>query len=241
METAAPFLFSGMVESDDPRTGISTGERLRSAWPEVYNAVVALLGQGAGVREIKRRLGVHHRTIRAVAIHEGQTIDTMRKELGSHALSVAAIALESLEEKIMADKVKPGELSFAITTLIDKGQVLTGGVTGRVERIERTQVEREITDILAEVETIEDTGFCGGNVLPIGAGSGPADRPGAGCATGDGDSESTALSPYSSVWLDNATGTATALGAGELEDASSDQGAGGVSILQGGAENHTDK
>ncbi|MEI6035244.1 MAG: hypothetical protein WCS65_13320, partial [Verrucomicrobiae bacterium] len=169
---ARPFLFLEMDEQEDSRTGASTGERLHDQHPDVYQRVVAMLGQGAAVREIKRQLGVHHRTIRAVAIREGQTIDTMRRELGARSLGVAGLALEALEDRIIGGSVKPAELSMAIGILVDKGQLLTGGATGRVEKIERHQVEREIDAMLVEVETIEaeiitDTGLSGQNLLPI--------------------------------------------------------------------------
>ena len=88
-------------------TGVSTGERLLSQRPDLYRITVQLLGQGTGIREIKRLTGLHHRTIEAVQLREGATIDTHRKELGARALKVAALGVELLEEKIAA-----GDLSL---------------------------------------------------------------------------------------------------------------------------------
>jgi hypothetical protein len=136
-------------------TGVSTGERLLSQRPDLYRITVQLLGQGTGIREIKRLTGLHHRTIEAVQLREGATIDTHRKELGARALKVAALGVELLEEKIAAGDIKAGELSMAVGILIDKGQVLTGGVTARVEKIEQSQVAAGLERILDELPVID--------------------------------------------------------------------------------------
>jgi hypothetical protein len=142
-------------------TGASTGERLLSHRPDLYRITVQLLGQGTGIREIKRLTGLHHRTIEAVMTREGSTIDTHRKELGARALKVAAMGVERLEEIIADGAIKPGELSMTVGILIDKGQVLTGGVTARVEKVEQSQVaaglERMLDDLpVIDAELVED-------------------------------------------------------------------------------------
>lgn len=136
-------------------TGASTGDRLISQRPDLYRITVQLLGQGTGIREIKRLTGLHHRTIEAVMIREGTTIDTHRKELGARALKVAALGVERLEEIIADGNIKPGELSMAVGILIDKGQVLTGGVTARVEKIEQSQVAAGLERMLDELPVID--------------------------------------------------------------------------------------
>jgi len=158
-------------------TGASTGERLLNQRPDLYRITVQLLGQGTGIREIKRLTGLHHRTIEAVMIREGSTIDTHRKELGARALKVAAMGVERLEEIIADGAIKPGELSMAVGILIDKGQVLTGGVTARVEKVEQSQVaaglERMLDDLpVIDAELVEDgpeINLGGENVSPIAA------------------------------------------------------------------------
>ena len=179
--SAAPFLF---LEKDISAenvgaphfTGVSTGERLIRDRPDVYQAIVYLLGQGTGIREIKRITGVHHRTIEAVMVREGQTIDTARKELGARALRVAAMGVERLEEIIADGNIKPGELSMAVGILTDKAQLLTGGVTSRVEKVEQSQVaaglERMLDDlpvIDGEWEDTSETNLGGENQQPIAA------------------------------------------------------------------------
>lgn len=250
---AAPFLFSDLQESQNDPTApgtVFTGERLATQRPEIYREVVTYLGQGMGIREICRRLRVHHRTVQAVSIREGQTIDTMRRELGARALGLAGLAMERLEEQITGGTIKPGELAMTVGILVDKGQVLTGGVTGRVERIERHHVEKELEAFLAEVETVEITGLSSEELSAIEPpAAGPAGLLGAGSeatdlgtATGSTDSESTALPVDSRVEPDSATASATS-GAGPEAGIDADQatrGAGGSRIRRGGGEIPTD-
>jgi len=165
-DSSAPFLFldkdMAVEKVGAPAfTGVSTGERLFRDRPDVYQSIVYLLSQGTGIREIKRITGVHHRTIEAVMVREGQTIDTARKELGARALRVAAMGVERLEEIIADGNIKPGELSMAVGILTDKAQLLTGGVTSRVEKIESAQVAAGLEAMLealpvADAELIDD-------------------------------------------------------------------------------------
>jgi hypothetical protein len=159
--------------------GLSTGEGLFKRDPRLYQLTVKLLGQDAPIREIMRITGLHNRTIQAVREREGETIDTLRKSLGARALRTATLAIESLEEKILEGFVKPGELAMAAGILIDKGQVLTGGVTARMETLAGEKVEDRLKDLLASIpvadaETVKDcgTGIGGGNCSPIDSGSG---------------------------------------------------------------------
>ena len=163
-EPPAPFLFSaeamGPESVGQPHfTGASTGERLLRDRPDVYRSCVYLLSQATPVREIKRTLGLHHRTIEAVMIREGQTIDTARRELGARSLRIAGLLAEAIEEKIqIGEPMKVGEAAMAFGILVDKGQVLTGGITARVEKIEAHQVEAELHGILQALPNADDEG-----------------------------------------------------------------------------------
>ena len=175
---AAPFLF--LVEDlsaenigQPYQTGISTGERLKAQRPDIFNACVSLLKLGAGVREIKRITGLHHRTIEAVKLDQGSSIDTARKELGARALMVAGLGLERLEEVISDGSIKPGELAMTVGILIDKGQILTGGVTARVESVQKHAVAEGLDALIdalpmaTATEIVSGTGLKGENVAPI--------------------------------------------------------------------------
>ena len=178
-DPAAPFLFlvdelSAENVGHPYQTGISTGERLQAQRPDIFHACVSLLKLGAGVREIKRITGLHHRTIEAVKLDQGSSIDTARKELGARALMVAGLGLERLEEVIADGSIKPGELAMTVGILIDKGQILTGGVTARVETVQKHQVAEGLAAMVDALpmadatEIVSGTGLSGGNASPIG-------------------------------------------------------------------------
>ena len=152
-----PFLFSpeamGPESVGQPHfTGASTGDRLLRDRPDVYRSCVYLLSQATPVREIKRTLGLHHRTIEAVMIREGQTIDTARRELGARSLRIAGMLAEAMEEKISnGEPMKIGEAAMAFGILAQNGQLLTGGITARVELIEAHQVAAELYGMLSDL------------------------------------------------------------------------------------------
>ena len=251
-DQSAPFLFLEMKDEDNDPTApgtVFTGERLLANHPETYRQIVHMLGQGVGIREIKRRLGVHHRTIQAVSIREGTTIDTLRRELGARALGVAGLALEALEDRIVSGGVKPGELAMAIGILVDKGQILTGGVTGRVEKIERHQVEKDIDAMLCEVEDVSDSDLTGLSVENFaliegstGSADDVADLVGSAVATARLDSISDVSLCSSKVNSYSATGSATdclvEMPVLKPSDELQPEGAGGVCLGGGGAGNH---
>lgn len=138
---AAPFLFFpselGSEYIGRPQEqGQYTAERLFAERPEIYKEIVRLLAEGASVRSIKRRCKVHHKTIEQVRLREGETIDTLKKEIGGRSFGVARMLLESIEEDVMEDRIKPEAKAITLGILIEKGQLLTGGVTARVERQE---------------------------------------------------------------------------------------------------------
>lgn len=214
--------------------GLSTGEGLRQRDPVLYRLVVRLLGQAAPIREIKRLTGLHHRTIMAVREREGETIDTLRKSLGQRALMTAALAIERMEEQIADGSAKLGELAMAAGILVDKGQVLTGGVTSRTERIEADRVEDRLRDLLEQLpeaqvtEIPTNTGIAGGNVSAIGGVSGAGSE---GSGGAGGDLESPVLQSNSA----RESGRESI--SGDLADddgAVSDLGEGGVCSSEGG-------
>lgn len=213
-------------------TGASTGERLKAQRPELYRVVVGLLGQGHSIRSIKALTGVHHRTIEAVRIAEGQTIDTLRKELGARALHVASLAVERIEEQVATGTAKLGELAVAVGVLVDKGQVLTGGVTGRVERIQASEVSKEVETFIESLPVA--TGFDGGKAAQKVLDAGPDQA--ALVEPGDPvrDSESLVTSCDAEVATsDAATTLAISTGSVPVTD-DSDGGGGGVSDAGGG-------
>jgi hypothetical protein len=142
---------------DPAMQGQYSGERLHAERPEIYAEVVNMLGQGCSIRSIKRRCKVHHRTIEAVRVREGETIDTLRKRMGRSCFALANVVLESLEEDVLSGVLKPEAKAFAAGMLMDKGQLLSGGVTERVERVQApdTDAVRDFINSLPEADARE--------------------------------------------------------------------------------------
>ena len=163
-------------------TGASTGDRLLSHRPDLYRITVQLLGQGSGIREIMQITGLHNMTIAAVRDREGITIDTLRKahatkhsmcvELGSE-LTMEAFTQGTIHGEPV--KLKLGEIALATKMHFDMKQILTGGATARVEKVEQSQVaaglERMLDDLpVIDAELVEDApeiNLGGGNTSPI--------------------------------------------------------------------------
>lgn len=157
---ATPSLFSeeemGSEYIGDPkRKGQYTAEELFQERPEIYREIVRLLaGREVSIRGIKRVCKVHHCTIRAVSSREGETIDTLRLSMGRRALEVGALLIEEIEEDIVQGKLKPGEKSFALVALVDKGQVLTGGATARIDNINEAPEKDRFEGWLAKAKPV---------------------------------------------------------------------------------------
>ena len=115
------------------RQGQYTGEELYRDRPEVYREVVRLLADPTvSIRAIKRMCKVHHLTIEAIAQREAVGVDTHRKALASLTGVAARVTIERFLEVV--DEIKPDNLMVSGGILIDKLQLLSGGVTSRVGR-----------------------------------------------------------------------------------------------------------
>ena len=165
-------------------TGASTGERLKDQRPDLYRIVVQLLGQGSGVREIMRITGLHNKTIAAVREREGVSIDTLKKVHAAGHSMVVELGIELTEEAFTQGtihgepvKLKLGDIAMATKLHFDMKQILTGGVTARVEKVEQSQVaaglERMLDDLpVIDAELVDDAPEInpgGGNTSPIAA------------------------------------------------------------------------
>lgn len=194
---AGQLSFFSAEEEQEVIKGLSTGEGLYRRDPVLYRMVVRLLGQDAPIREIKRLTGLHHRTIQAVREREGGTIDTLRKALGAKALQTASLVVESIEQMIVDGNVKAGEAGLLFNFLVDKGQVLTGGVTSRTESIVTESVQDKLQAALDAMPVLQvervtgsaNTGIPAGKMSAMG-GLDPEGN--VGPETGEDDLQSTA-------------------------------------------------
>jgi hypothetical protein len=134
---SAPPLFSEEVldalASAEAR-GEFTGERLFSQRPDIYRAVVELLGQGVGVRQIARTLRVSHNTIAAVRHREGQTVDTLKEQTIATLARFVGAASERLLEEVQTIKLE--SLPVALGIAAEKLLLLSGQATQRIAHVD---------------------------------------------------------------------------------------------------------
>lgn len=148
---AAPPLFSEDVlealTSAEAR-GEYTGERLFSQRPDIYRAVVELLGQGVGVRQIARTLRVSHNTIAAVRRREGETVDTLKEGTVQALARFVGAASERLLEEVHTIKIEALPVALGIAT--EKLLLLTGQATQRVAHVDEAPQVPAFADWLTE-------------------------------------------------------------------------------------------
>ena len=148
---AAPPLFSEEVlealTSAEAR-GDYTGERLFTQRPDIYMAVVELLGQGVGVRQIARTLRVSHNTISAVRHREGATVDTLKEQTVQALARFVGAASERLLEEVHTIKLEALPVALGIAT--EKLLLLTGQATQRVAHVDEAPQVPAFADWLTE-------------------------------------------------------------------------------------------
>lgn len=143
--------------------GRYTAERLQRDKPEIYKSIIRMLGAGMSISQIQRFLAVHHRTVAAVAAREMPSVDDFRKQLTARIAIALQSVTDELVDRINEGKLKSGELSHALGVLFDRYQLLTGGATVRIEKIETEDIHAKLEEFLsklpeADVKVIEKTG-----------------------------------------------------------------------------------
>lgn len=155
---------------DEESRGKYTALRLKKKKPEVYKAIVTLLGASTPMTRISEICGVHFYTVAAVSRESSADIEKIRANLSSGAFVTAQI----LQEKVMemaagidpanTDPGKIYQLTTAMAVLIDKGNLLSGGVTermgfeeptvpfnGDMEKYAQEYLKKNSTDVEAEI------------------------------------------------------------------------------------------
>ena len=149
---AAPFLFSGeileQVKFAETTRGEFTCERLFSQRRDIYEAVVQLLGQGVGIRQIARTLKVSTNTVSAVRSREGDSIETVKERTVNALTRFVGAAAERLLEEVDTIKLETLAVSLGIAT--EKVLLLTGQATQRVAHVDETPKVPQFTDWLKE-------------------------------------------------------------------------------------------
>lgn len=97
------------VSEVESAEGHYSGERLFLQKPEVYRAIVYLLACGAPRTVISKKLGVHHKTVGAVAFREAGSIASQKRELAAMARHGVAVAMDSVIDDLANNLIKPGQ------------------------------------------------------------------------------------------------------------------------------------
>ena len=120
----------------DAKAGRCTGARLE-ARREMRDGILAALAEGAvGTRRIAAMFGVSREAVRALRARAIQTgdLDQVKQRLGRSFLALAEAASDRMLDEI--DEMPRASLPIVGGVATDKGQLLTGGVTARVERLD---------------------------------------------------------------------------------------------------------
>jgi len=130
-----PVLFSlpDEVEQKLDQDGHYTAERLWRSRPDTYRTIVHLLQQGQSIRAIKRACRVHHLTIAAVAERERIAIDTGKEKVLANLRIAQSMLAESIIEDVVDGNLKPEAKPIALGIITEKIELLSGGVTQRIE------------------------------------------------------------------------------------------------------------
>lgn len=99
-------------------------------------AILADLAFGLGVRTVAARHGRSPKLVRALRrqAEERGEIAPLKERLGRKALAISEDVLDELGEDI--EKIPANVRALAFAQLVDKGMLLTGGATQRIEHVQ---------------------------------------------------------------------------------------------------------
>jgi hypothetical protein len=119
--------------------------------PELYRAIVVLGAEpGMSIRRICRITHCADETVKAVLAREPSAVGAHKKQLLGEGRLVQRASLERLNELSPTMSAKDAALTFGIVT--DKIELLSGGVTSRVEVTDGASVLRRFLDLHAKIE-----------------------------------------------------------------------------------------
>jgi hypothetical protein len=177
----------------EEEAGTYTGERYYQQHPHAYRAIVALLADGAigmhriaaMVRSAGTKCSVN--TVAAIRDREPDLIERAQKQLSQVAFRGARMAVEAIVDKLSNDEVLEAaslqQLGVITGILTDKGQLLSGGPTSRVEVADRRATREDYEAFVAQLQAAQAQpcieaeasepamGFNGGNRGAKGGGS----------------------------------------------------------------------
>ena len=123
--------------ADHEARGRWTGERLFSANPKLYQAIVRLIARGLTYREIAEVCSVSVNTVCGVVYRERLPIESIRERIGRLGLDVAQLTLETirdlLEDPDSRKKISAKDLAVIHGITLSNAQLVLGGATVRIE------------------------------------------------------------------------------------------------------------
>ena len=149
--------------ADSPAFSGCTGV-VRARIVRLREQIVELTACGVGAKRTAAALGISPQAVRAVradAWCRGE-LDPMKERLGRQYLATADLLRAEAIERI--DEIPAQVLLLASAQAVDKGQLLTGGVTARVERVQVPADLASLIDALPVVQ--EESGCYKGRSLP---------------------------------------------------------------------------
>jgi transposase-like protein len=130
--------------------GKFTGEQL-AANEEKLAAVLSALGEGLGTRQIARAFKISPNTVLRISRKFGEQIETLKESIGRDCLDVARLAVERMRDEI--DEMPRASLPIVAGIMIERGQLLTGAPTARIEHDHKHTVA-DVADFIDSLPSV---------------------------------------------------------------------------------------
>jgi len=140
------------LPADSPAFSGCTGAQ-RARIVRLREQILELTACGVGAKRAAAALGISPQAVRAVradAWARGE-LDPMKERLGRQYLATADLLRAEAIERI--DEIPAQVLLLASAQAADKGQLLTGGVTARVERV---QVPADLASLIDALPVVAE-------------------------------------------------------------------------------------
>lgn len=103
---------------------------------ELRAAILGAVAEGQGTRRVSQAFGVSREVVRALrrqALESGE-LDQHKQSIGLDALALARECIGRIRDEI--EEMPRQSLPIIAGVMVDKAQILTGGVTARVEHVQ---------------------------------------------------------------------------------------------------------
>jgi hypothetical protein len=117
----------------DEKKGHFTGERLFKRRPDVYKQICVFLGEGVSVNRVAKLMRVSVHTVLAVRDREPDLIAAEKERTIGNMRKFVRLSSERLIDEV--DKIPLQSLPVAMGIAVDKGELLAGQATSRIEHV----------------------------------------------------------------------------------------------------------